>query len=97
MILKSGEADIEASVCQVSSVNQSYYWDVTTRLSGSLPLEPGDVCALIVKLPTKTLVSVAAGKVRWVQGDECGIETLVINEESEARLSASILERVKAL
>jgi len=38
------------------------------RVSGSLPLEPGDVCALTVRLPTKKWVSVAAGKVRWVRG-----------------------------
>lgn len=58
------------------------------RVSGSLLLEPGDVCALKVKLPTKIWVSVAAGKVRWVRGDEAGafgeagIETLVMNEDT---------------
>ena len=35
--------------------------------------------------------------VRWVRGEEAGIETLVMNEESEARLNTYILERVKAL
>jgi hypothetical protein len=40
---------------------------------------------------------VAAGKVRWVQGEEAGIETLVMNKESEARLNAYILERIKGL
>jgi hypothetical protein len=77
------------TVMNVSSVG----W----RVSGSLSLAPGDVCTLIVKLPTKTWISVAAGKVRWVRGEEAGIETLVINEESEARLNAYIFERVKAL
>jgi hypothetical protein len=67
------------------------------RVSGSLLLEPGDVCSLNVKLTPQTWVSVAAGKVRWVHGEEAGIETLVINEPSEARLNAYILERVKAL
>lgn len=67
------------------------------RVSGSLSLEPEDVCTLIIRLPTKTWVSIAAGKVRWAQGEEAGIEMLVMNEESEARLNAYILERVKAL
>ena len=67
------------------------------RVSGSLRLEPGDVCSLRVKLSPKTLISVAAGKVRWVHGEEAGIETLVIDEESENRLNTYILERVKTL
>lgn len=67
------------------------------RVSGSLHLEPGDVCSLIVKLSPQTSISVAAGKVRWVHGEEAGIETLVIDEESESRLKAYILERVKTL
>jgi PilZ domain len=67
------------------------------RVSGSLPLAPGDVCSLRVKLSTKTSISVAAGKVRWVHGEEAGIETLVIDETSEAQLNTYILERVKAL
>ncbi|MBK9307967.1 MAG: PilZ domain-containing protein [Nitrospira sp.] len=67
------------------------------RVSGSLPLEPGDVCSLKVRLSPMLWVSVAAGKVRWVQGEEAGIETLVMNEESEARLNAYIFERIKTL
>lgn len=46
------------------------------RVSGSLLLEPGAVCSLNVKLAPQTWIAVAAGKVRWVRGEECGIETL---------------------
>lgn len=67
------------------------------RISGSLSLMPGDVCALTVRLPTKRWVSVAAGKVRWVRGDECGIETLVMSDESHEILNAYLHERIKAL
>lgn len=67
------------------------------RVSGSLLLEPGDVCSLKVRLSPKTSVSVAAGKVRWVRGQDAGIETLVMNETSEARLNEYILERINAL
>jgi hypothetical protein len=84
------------------SQNRDGYGSVTNvsalgwRISGNLPVQVGVVCSLRVRLPTMQ-VSVAAGKVRWVRGEECGIETLVINEDSEARLNEYILERVKAL
>lgn len=67
------------------------------RISGSLPVEPGDMCTLMIKLPTTQWVSVTQGKVRWVCGQECGIETLVIDTTSQARLNAYIQARLKAL
>ncbi len=67
------------------------------RISGSLPLEQGEVCALRVRLPTKQWVSVAEGKVRWVHGGECGVETVVIDKTSQARLNDYIQARLKAL
>ncbi|MDR4470191.1 MAG: PilZ domain-containing protein [Nitrospira sp.] len=76
------------SVTNVSAVG----W----RISGTLPVQVGAVCSLSVRLPTMQ-VCIAAGKVRWVRGDECGIETLVMSEETEARLNQYILARVKAL
>lgn len=88
---------------QYESVNREGYGTVMNvsslgwRISWSLPLAPGEICTLIAKLPTKRWVSVTAGKVRWAHGEEFGIETLVMNETSEARLNAYILERVKTL
>lgn len=67
------------------------------RLHGNLPFQQGDVCSLKVRLPTKKWVSVAAGKVRWVRGEECSIETLVINDESQEQLNDYIQERIRAL
>ena len=67
------------------------------RVSWSLLLAPGEVCSLKVRLMVGEWVTVAAGKVRWVRGEEAGIETLVMSEESEARLNAYILKQVKAL
>lgn len=52
------------------------------RLSGDLSLQPGDICTLRVILPTSQRVTVAAGRVRWVRGNACGIETLVITDEA---------------
>jgi PilZ domain len=67
------------------------------RLSGSLPLELGDLCSLSVRLPTMKVISVAEGKVRWVSGEEFGIETLAMNTTSTERLNTYIQERVKEL
>ena len=74
---------------QYEHANRECYGTVTNvssigwRVSGSLMLEPGDVCTLIIKLRRKTWISVAAGKVRWVRGEEAGIETLVMTKSQK--------------
>lgn len=67
------------------------------RLSGNLPLVCGDVCSLKVELPTHKPIAVAAGIVRWVRGEEFGIETLVMDGNAQAQLGAYICERMKTL
>ena len=67
------------------------------RLHGNLPVKPGDVYSMKVRLTAGNWVSVSAGIVRWVRGDECGIETLVMNDESQAQLNAYLQGRIKAL
>lgn len=52
------------------------------RLSGNLALKPDDICSLWVVLPTHQRISVAAGRVRWAEGIDCGIETLVMTDEA---------------
>jgi hypothetical protein len=41
------------------------------------------VCSLTVTLPPYLPIYVAAGIVRWVRGEEYGVETLVIDDESQ--------------
>ena len=53
------------------------------RFSGNLPLGVGEGCSLTVNLPTQQRASIAAGIIRWVRGEECGAETLVIDESRE--------------
>lgn len=75
-------------------------WNLSSagwRMSGTLPLQPGDVCSLRVVLPTQKQISVAAGIVRWIRGGDYGIETLVIDRREEARLGKYIRERMKEL
>jgi hypothetical protein len=65
------------------------------RLSGTLPLQRGDVCSLRMTLPTNQAIAVAAGIVRWVRGEEFGLETLVMDEEAQAHLRRYIQDRMK--
>ena len=46
------------------------------RLSGDAPLRLGQTCPLTVNLPNQPSLFVAAGVVRWVRGQEYGLETL---------------------
>ena len=65
------------------------------RFSGNLPLRIGKACSLTVNLPTHQPIYVAAGVVRWVRGEECGVETLVIDEESREDMEQYICQRVE--
>jgi hypothetical protein len=65
------------------------------RLSGNLPLQRGAVCSLRMTLPTNEAIAVAAGIVRWVRGEEFGLETLVMDEEAQAHLRRYIQDRMK--
>jgi len=70
-------------------------WNVSLtgwRFSGNLPLRMGEVCSLTVNLPTHTQVYVAAGVVRWVRGEEYGVETLVIDDESRDDVEEYLLQ-----
>ncbi len=67
------------------------------RIYGNVPVSVGDICSLKIRLTTRKWVSVSAGIVRWVRGEECGIETVVMNDESQQQLNDYIQERVNAL
>lgn len=67
------------------------------KISGDVPLHVGEVCSMEVRLPSKKWVSVTAGVVRWTRGEESGIETLVMNGESQRQLNKYVEERIKTL
>lgn len=67
------------------------------RLSGNLVLQSGDLCSLRILLPWRRHVTVAASRVRWVQGTDCGIETLLMDTQDEARLAAYIRDKITEL
>jgi hypothetical protein len=56
------------------------------RLSGDLPMRPGEILSLTVTLPNQQSIFVAAAIVRWVRGLEYGVETLVVEKQTESRL-----------
>ena len=78
-----------------SQGGQGIIWNLSSagwRLSGDLPLAIGDICSLSMTLPTNQPIAVLAGVVRWVRGEEFGIETLAMNDESQERLNEYIQE-----
>ena len=65
------------------------------RFSGNLPLRIGEVCSLTVNLSIQPRIHVAAGIVRWVRGEEYGVETLVMDDESREDLEQYVCQRVE--
>src|SRR5215510_545922 len=70
-------------------------WNISLsgwRLSGDVPMRVGQTCSLSVTLSDPKRVFVVAGMVRWVWGKEYGIETLVANGTTQARMMRSLRE-----
>ena len=64
-------------------------WNISLsgwRLSRDLPLRVGQTCSLCVTLSKPKRVFVVAGVVRWVRGEESGIQTHVANETTQLRM-----------
>jgi hypothetical protein len=77
---------------------QGTVWNLSCtgwRFSGNLPLRIGEVCSLTVNLPIQARIYVAAGIVRWVRGEEYGVETLVIDAESREDMEHYVCQRVQ--
>ena len=75
-------------------------WNVSLtgwRFSGNLPLRVGEVCSLTVTLPPYQPVYAAACIVRWLRGEEYGVETLVMDHESQDDLNEYRDQRVQGL
>ena len=56
------------------------------RLSGDLPMRPGEPLWLTVTLPNEQRIEVPEAVVRWSRGGEFAVETVVIEWHTEARL-----------
>lgn len=56
------------------------------RLSGDLPMKPGEALSLTVTLPNEQRMKVSEAVVQWSRGQEFAIENLVIEPHAYARL-----------
>jgi len=68
---------------------QGAVWNLSLngwKLSGDVPLRVGETCSLTVNLPNQESIFVAAAIVRWVRGQEYGLETLVVETQMHSRL-----------
>ncbi len=52
------------------------------------------MCSLTVNLPTQETIYLAASIVRWVRGEEYGVQTLVIDDESGEDMGHYLWQRV---
>ena len=68
---------------------QGTVWNLSCtgwRLSGDLPMRPGEALSLTVTLPNKQRIVVPDAVVRWSRGREFGIEMVETPKHTQARL-----------
>jgi hypothetical protein len=56
------------------------------KLSGDVPLQVGQTCPLTVTLPNQESIFVDAAIVRWVRGQEYGLETVTVDKPTQSRV-----------
>ena len=72
---------------------QGTVWNLSLsgwKLSGDLPLQVGQMCSLTVNLPNEESIVVTAAIVRWVRGQEYGLETLAVEKQTHSRMERVI-------
>jgi len=83
-----------AGLCQ----GQGTVWNFSLsgwKLSGDVPLRVGQTCSLNVDLPCEENIFVATAIVRWVRGQEFGLETLAIEKQTHSRVEHVIKRLVE--
>jgi PilZ domain len=56
------------------------------RLSGHLPMRPGEILSLTVTLPNEQRIEIPEAVVRWSRGQEFAVENLAIQPHTHSRL-----------
>jgi len=56
------------------------------RLSGDLPMRPGEDLSLTVTLPNEQQIQISEAVVRWSRGQEFAVENVVTERHTHARL-----------
>jgi len=78
---------------------QGTVWNLSLnglRLSGDLPMRPGETLSLTVTLPNEQRIEVPEAVVRWVRGQEYEVENVTIERNAHARLQHYVKRLVKA-
>lgn len=68
---------------------QGTVWNLSCtgwRLSGDLPVRPGETLSLTVTLPNEQRIEIPEAVVRWSRGQEFAVENIVIQPHTHARL-----------
>ena len=68
---------------------QGTVWNLSCtgwRLSGDVPMRPGEILSLTVTLPNEQCIEVPQAVVRWSRGQESAVENLAIKPHTRARL-----------
>jgi PilZ domain len=68
---------------------QGIVWNLSCtgwRLSGDLPLRPGETLSLTVTLPNEQRIEILEAVVRWSRGLEFAVENIAIEPHIQARL-----------
>jgi hypothetical protein len=71
------------------SEGQGTIWNLSCtgwRLSGDLPMRPGQTLSLTVTLPNEQGIEVPEVVVRWSRGQEFAVETVKIEQHTRALL-----------
>lgn len=68
---------------------QGIVWNLSLnglRLSGDLPMRPGETLSLTVTLPNEQRIKVPEAVVRWSRGQEFAVENVKVEQHTQARL-----------
>lgn len=76
---------------------QGTVWNLSCsgwRLTGDLPMRPGETISLTVTLPNEQRIEVPEAVVRWSRGQEFAVETVRVEPHTQARLSHFVMKLV---
>jgi hypothetical protein len=97
-------ASTVASLCSVLSPTTwahskaRHIWNLSCtgwRLSGDLPMRPGETLSLTIKLPNEQHIEVPEAVVRWSRGQEFAVENVMIEPHTHARLQHYVMRLVQ--
>jgi PilZ domain len=77
---------------------QGTIWNLSCtgwRLSGDLPMRPGETLSLTVTLPNEQSILIPQAVVRWSRGQEFAVENMLIEPHAQARLQHYVTRLVR--